>query len=272
MYVPLWAKSNFSFLEGASHPAQLVERAHELGLPALALTDRDGVYGIVRAHVRAKELGLRMIYGAQVTVQDDEDGPQRQVVLLTQDRAGYGTLCQLLSAGRARCPKGRSRVLTAELREAGPGLVALCPEPALMPALREPFGDRLYALVTRHRHDGDAQREQTLRRAASVLGVDVVAGNEVLYHHRSRRSLQDVLTCIRHGCTLSSAGTRIRSNAEHDLLPPAQMNALFADTPEAVANSLRVAERCTFSLDQLRYRYPAELLPQGHTPSDWLRT
>ncbi len=272
MYVPLWVKSNFSFLQGASHPAQLVERAHELGLPALALTDRDGVYGIVRAHVRAKELGLRMIYGAQVTVQDDEDGPSRQVVLLTQDRAGYGALCQLLSAGRARCPKGSSRVLTDELRAAGPGLVALCPDPSLMAALREPFGDRLYALVTRHRLDGDADAERTLRQAATALEIPVVAGTEVLYHHRSCRSLQDVLTCIRHGCTLSSAGTRIRGNAEHDLLAVAAMDELFADDPEAVAESLMVAQRCTFSLDQLRYRYPAELLPDGHTESDWLRT
>ncbi|MCA9708122.1 MAG: DNA polymerase III subunit alpha [Myxococcales bacterium] len=271
MYVPLWVKSNFSFLEGASHPAELVERAHALGLPALALTDRDGLYGSVRAHVRAKELGLRVVHGATVTVQDAEDGPARAVVLLTEDRAGHGHLCQLLSKGRARCPKGHSRVLTSELREAGSGLIALCPDPALLAALREPFAGRLHALVTRHRHPDDRDRERALRSAAAVIGVPVIAGSEVLYHHRSRRPLQDVLTCIRHGCTLSTAGTRIRSNAEHDLLPPTPMQELYADDPDALRRSLEVAERCTFSLDQLRYRYPAEQIPDGHSQSDWLR-
>ncbi|MCX4242404.1 error-prone DNA polymerase [Paraliomyxa miuraensis] len=271
MYAPLWVKSNFSFLEGSSHPSQLVERAHELHLPALALTDRDGVHGIVRAHVRAKELGLRMIHGAQVTVQDTVDAPPRLVVLLAQDREGYGRLCQLLSKGRARCPKGQSRVLTSELRSVGPGLLALCPDPALLPALREPFADRLYALLTRHRQDDDALRERTLRAAASATSTPVVASTEVLYHHRSRRPLQDIVTCIRHGCTLATAGTRIRGNAEHDLLPVEVMQALYADDPTALARSLEVAQRCTFSLDQIRYRYPGERIPEGHTEADWLR-
>ncbi len=272
MYAPLWVKSNFSFLEGASHPAQLVERAHELQLPALALTDRDGVYGIVRAHVRAKELGVRMIYGAQVTVQDSEASPVRHVLLLAIDRAGYGRLCQLLSRGRARCPKGRSRVLTSELRHAGPGLLALCPDPALLPALREPFADHLYAIITRHRQDDEPERERTLRAAAAATETPVVASTEVLYHHRSRRPLQDIATCIRHGCTLSTAGTRIRGNAEHDLLPPHVMQQLYADDPQALARSLEVAERCTFSLGDIRYRYPGEQIPEGRSESDWLRT
>jgi error-prone DNA polymerase len=271
MYAPLWVKTNFSFLEGASHPAELVDRAHALGLPALAVTDRDGVYGIVRAHVRAKELGLRIIVGAQVTVQDTEVSPPRHVVLLAIDRPGYGRLCQLLSAGRARCPKGQSRILTSELRAVGPGLVALCPDPALLPALREPFEGRLYALVTRHRQDDDHVHEATLRTAAAALDVPVVAGTEVLYHDRSRRPLQDIVTCIRSGCTLSTAGTRIRANAEHDLLSPADMQALFADDPAALARTLEIAERCTFSLADIRYRYPGERIPDGHTESDWLR-
>jgi error-prone DNA polymerase len=271
MYAPLWVKTNFSFLEGASHPAELVERAHALGLPALAVTDRDGVYGIVRAHVRAKALGLRVIIGAQVTVQDTEAAPARPVILLAIDRAGYGHLCQLLSAGRARCPKGQSRTLTAELRAAGPGLLALCPDPALLPALREPFADRLYALVTRHHHDDDHLHEQALRTAAAALDVPVVAGTEVLYHDRSRRPLQDIVTCIRHGCTLATAGTRIRGNAEHELLPPAAMQALFADDPAALHRTLEIADRCTFSLADIRYRYPAERIPAGHSERDWLR-
>ena len=256
---------------GAGQPPELVERAHALQLPALALTDRDGVHGIVRAHVRAKELGLRMLFGAQVTVQDTDDAPPRLVVLLAMDRDGYGNLCQLLSKGRARCPKGQSRVLTQELRTVGPGLLALCPDPALLPALREPFADRLYALLTRHRRDDDLDRERTLRAAAAATCTPVVGTTEVLYHHRSRRPLQDIVTCIRHGCTLSTAGTRIRGNAEHDLLPATAMQALYADDPAALARSLEVAERCSFALDQIRYRYPAERIPDGHTETDWLR-
>jgi error-prone DNA polymerase len=271
MYAPLWVKTNFSFLEGASHPAELVDRAHELQLPALAVTDRDGVYGIVRAHVRAKELGVRLLIGAQLTIQDTEASPARHVVLLAIDRAGYGGLCQLLSVGRARCPKGRSRILTSELRAASSGLLALCPDPALLPALQGPFADRLYALVTRHRQDDDHLPEHTLRTAAAALDVPVVAGTEVLYHDRARRPLQDIVTCIRNGCTLATAGTRIRSNAEHDLLPPAAMQALFADDPAALARSLEIAERCTFSLADIRYRYPAEQIPDGHSESNWLR-
>ena len=112
-HVPLWTKSNFSFLEGASHPEELIERAHELGITALALTDRDGVHGIPRAHVRAEELGVKLIVGAQVSLQDEE----AKVVLLAQDRAGYGNLCQLLSKGRLRCEKGRSAVTRAEVAE-----------------------------------------------------------------------------------------------------------------------------------------------------------
>lgn len=272
MYVPLWVKSNFSFLEGSSHPAQLVERAHELGLRALALTDRDGVYGIVRAHVRAKELGVKMIYGAQVTVQDTEDAPPSHVVVLTQNREGYGNLCRLLSKGRARCPKGQSRVLTSELCAAGSGIIIICPQPELLPALAEPFAGQLYALVTRHRDDTDSTQEQVLRDAAKQSGVPIVAGNEILYHHRSRRSLQDVVTCIRHGCTLATAGTRIRSNTEHGLLTPIAMEELFADDLMALQRSVEIAERCEFSLDQIRYRYPGERIPEGHTEHDWLRT
>ncbi|MCA9655633.1 MAG: error-prone DNA polymerase [Myxococcales bacterium] len=272
MPVPLWVKSNFSFLEGASHPAELVERAHELGMPAMALTDRDGVYGIVRAHVRAKELGLKMIHGAQLTVQDAVGGPVWPVVLLAADREGYANLCQLLSRGRARCPKGHSRVLSSELRAAGPGLLALCPEPALLPVLREPFEGRLWGLVTRHLEANDWVREKTMRSTASALELPVVGTTEVLYHHRNRQPLQDVLTCIRLGCTVHDAGTRIRCNAEHDLLPLPVFRYRFADDPALLQRSEEVAERCTFSLDQIRYRYPGERLPEGHSESDWLRT
>ena len=269
-YVPLWTKSNFSFLEGASHPGELVDQAHAHGLPALALTDRDGVYGIVRAHVRARDKGLPLIIGAQVRVSASEHETSA-VVVLARDREGYGRLTRLLSVGRARCEKGSSLVLLDELCNMGDGVLVLSPDPALVDPLADAFGDRLYALCARHRLAHEQPHEERLRQVAASRGVPVVAAVEVLYHSPCRRPLQDVLACIRHGKTISSAGTLIRGNAEHDLKSPHAMAELFADDPAALERTLEVAERCNFSLDQIRYRYPGERIPDGMSEIDWLR-
>ena len=267
-YAPLWCKSNFSFLEGASHPEELVERAHTAGLSHLAVTDRDGLYGVVRAHVRAKELGVHLVIGAEVTVGD------RRIVLLVRDRTGYTHLCRLLTKGRLRCPKGESRVTWDEVFEHAPGLVALSDglEDAPLGALHEAFGDALHVLVTRHHQPDDARREAVARKRAGEAGVGVVAGVEVLYHSAARRPLQDVLTCIRHGVSIHKAGCLTRPNAEHELMTAAAFGQLFADDPVAREMSLAVAASCTFSLDELRYRYPTEQLPDGSTSARWLRT
>ncbi len=280
MYVPLWCKSNFSFLDGASHPDELVEQAHALGIEALALTDRDGVHGMVRAHVKAKELGVRLIVGAEVTV---DDAPQLSTcVLLAADRTGYANLCRLITAGRRRRPKGESRVTWPEVCERAEGLIALWggdrsllvrgAEPrAVAGPLREAFGDRLYAMAARHRRAEEVRREACLRGHAGRAGLPLVAATEVLYHTPARRDLQDVLTCIRHGVTLAAAGRLIRPNAEHDLKSPQRMAQLFADEPALVERTREVASRCTFNLSEIRYRYPAERLPDGRTSSAWLR-
>jgi error-prone DNA polymerase len=265
-YAPLWVKSNFSFLEGASHPDELVEQAHALGLPALALTDRDGVYGIVRAHVRAQELGVRLLFGAELTLTG-----AGTLVALCQSREGYGNLCQLISRGRLRSKKGESSVRLEELCELGRGLLVLCPKPGPLAALRDAFGDRLYALVARHLCAAQQPHEDALRARAREQHVPTVAGNEVLYHSAARQPLQDVLSCIRHGVTLAEAGHSIRPNAEHDLKSPHAMKALFADDPASLRRTLEVAERCRFSLAELRYRYPGERLPEGKSEADWLR-
>jgi error-prone DNA polymerase len=272
-YVPLWVKSNFSFLEGASHPEELVDQAHLLGLPALALTDRDGVYGVVRAHVRAEELGIALVVGAELTLAGHErpGEPPHTLIALCQDRQGYAHLCRLISRGRLRSEKGSSRVELAELLELGEGLCVLCPHAELLPSLHAGFGDRLYALVTRHLCALEQPREDALRGAARALGVLTVAGTEVLYHAAGRQPLADVLCCIKHGVTLSQAGRRIRQNAEHDLKTAQAMRALFADDPASLARTREVAERCTFSLATLRYRYPGERLPDGKTEAGWLR-
>ena len=280
-YVPLWCKSNFSFLDGASHPDELVEQAHALGIEALALTDHDGVYGMVRAHVKAKELGVRLIVGADVTV-EDAAAPPSTCVLLAADRTGYANLCRLITAGRRRRPKGESRVTWPEVCERAAGLVALWggersllvrdAEPrAVAGPLREAFGDRLYAMATRHRRAEEVRQEACLRRHAERAGLPLIAAAEVLYHTPARRGLQDVLTCIRHGVTLAAAGRLTRPNAEHDLKAPQVMAQLFADEPVLVERTREVASRCTFSLSEIRYRYPAERLPDGKTSSAWLR-
>ena len=271
-YVPLWNKSNHSFLEGASHPEELVERAHALGLTALAITDRDGVYGAVKAHVRAKELGIKLIVGAQISLTVSLEREQvQQVVLLAKTRRGYAALCRLVSRGRQRKEKGQSLVTLDEVREAHDELIALCPEPALLAALKQAYGDDLYALCARHLEIDELPRERVLRERARALAIPIVASSEVLYHDASRRPLQDVVTCIRLGVTLRNAGTRIRANAEHDLKSDAAMRALYADDLAALDHSARIAALCTFSYDEIVYRYPGEKLPHGVSESEHLR-
>ncbi len=280
-HAPLWCKSNYSFLEGASHPSELVEEAHRLGLRHLALTDRDGVPGIVRAHVAAQETGLHLVVGSELTVDDGST-----IVLLARDRAGYANLCRLVTAGRLRCAKGESRVRWDEIAEHAGGLMALLgstscpllgdgdPTPTLAPlldALGGAGGGHVAAMVTRHLAPGDADAEARVRQRAGRLGIPVVAATEVLYHARARRPLQDVLTCIRHGVSLHTAGRLLRPNAEHDLRSPHSFAALFADDPDAVARTEEIAERCTFSLSEIRYVYPLERLPEGQTSMGWLR-
>ncbi len=277
-YAPLWCKSNYSFLEGASHPEELVEQAHALGLRALALTDRDGVYGIVRAHVRARELGVHLICGAQMSLAGGA-----QVVLLALDRAGYANLCRLITRGRLRHAKGECSVTADEVCEHAEGLLALWPgahwtveadadrDRPVLAALRDAFGDRAYGLLARHRLAGEAPREGWLRARSREIRLPLAAATEVLYHIPARRDLQDVLTCIRHGVSLARAGRRTRANAEHDLKAPAALGALYRDDPAAVARTVEIAARCGFSLDAIRYRYPSERLPDGATSSSWLR-
>jgi error-prone DNA polymerase len=276
-YVPLWCKSNFSFLEGASHPEELVEAASRQGLPALALTDRDGVYGAVRAQVKARELGIQLIIGAQVQVEDGSS-----ILLLVENRTGHRNLCQLLTRGRRRCAKGESQVYWREVAEHADGLLALwggagsllarpaAPEPVVT-LVREAFAGRGHVLVARHRLAEERALERRLRLRAGALGWPVVAGSEVLYHSAARRPLQDVLTCVRHGVTLATAGRRIRGNAEHALASAHGFAALFEDDPAAQRRTLEIAERCRFSLHELRYRYPLERLPDGQSAAAWLR-
>lgn len=266
-YVPLWCKSSFSFLEGASQPEELVYTTHQLQLRAVALSDRDGLYGAPRAHLAARELGVHLIAGAQLTLAD-----ATTIVLLAHDRRGYANLCRLITAGRLRSQKGACCVTWEEVCAHATGLIALWGgEPSLLagagdPAsraagLRDAFGDRAYALVARHCRDVEIRQEARLREQALRFGFPIVAAHEVLYHDRARRPLQDVLTCIRHGVPLGEIGIRIKPNAEHALKTSEEFAALFSDDPDAVRRTHEVADRCTFSLTELRYRFPLDGQP-----------
>ncbi|MBP7683558.1 MAG: PHP domain-containing protein, partial [Deltaproteobacteria bacterium] len=254
--MPLWVKSHYSFLEGASSPEELVEQAHALGLGALAMTDRDGVYGLVKAHFAARERGLRLIAGAELTLTGvgspdasratsagalaSMNHPTR-VVALAHDREGYAQLCRLISVGQGRAPKGQSQLAAHELA-ALTHCELLCADPALLAALR-PLPVRVSAYCVRHLLAEEREPERRLRIEAQALGLPVVGGFEVLYHHVKQRPLQDVVACVRAGVTLSAAGTVIRSNAEHALLSPLVAQQRFADAPELLRRSLDVAER-----------------------------
>jgi error-prone DNA polymerase len=274
----LFCKSNFSFLEGASHPEELISQAHTLNWPALALTDRDGIYGIVRAYKKAKELGLHFVVGSQVTLEDASS-----LILLAQNKTGYTHLCRLLSRGHLRSAKGHSMVSWSEICEHAPGLIALwggseslitqSAEPDFVAKqLREAFNDRLYALLTRHLLATDNSTERRLRERAKRYNMPVIAGTEVLYHSASRQPLQDVLTCIRQHVSIEQASTLLRPNSEHAMKSLSQLRALFADDPEALNRTFDILTSCTFSLSELRYRYPSEKLPNGNTSFEHLRT
>jgi error-prone DNA polymerase len=275
-YVPLWCKSHYSFLEGASEPAEYVEICHQLGIRALALTDRDGVYGIVQAHLRAAELGIKLIVGSEITVDD-----YSRMILLARDQRGYENLCKLISRGRRRCPKGQSQVSWLEICEHAEGLTALAggdnnpmtwdePDLTVLSSLRDAFGSQLYAMLSRHHRPEERQREVNLRRHARHLDIPLVAATEVLYHTPDRRELQDILTCIRTGSTVSDIGNAIPPNDEHALQSPRRFRSLYEDDIRALHNTRRIAETCTFTLEEIDYRYPGEHVPDSCTEADWL--
>ncbi len=276
-YVPLWCKSGFSFLEGASHPEELIEAAAGHGLEAIALTDRDGVCGAVEAHVKARDLGIRLLHGSEVTIEDGST-----IVLLAATRLGWGNLCRLVTAGRRRSEKGESRVGWREVFERAEDVIALWGGDRSLLAgeadpffvahgLRDAFGDRLYAMAARHRRAEEPRQEARLRQRAQRACIPVAAAHEVLYHKPARRELQDVFTAIRHEVKLVDAGRLLKPNDEHALKPPHAFRRLFEDDPAAVARTVEIAARCSFSLAEIRYRYPSEKLPTGMTSADHLR-
>ena len=265
-YVELEVTSNFSFLRGASHPEELVMTAARLGQGAIAIADRNSLAGAVRAHVAAKQAGIRLVVGARLVL---GDGPE--MLAFPTDRAAYGRLTRLLTLGRRRAPKGECHLGVADLwaHAEGQVLVALPserPDAAFANALedlRQQHAGPLY-LAARHLYRGDDRhRIEHLARLGARTATPLLATSDVHAHSPARRPLQDVLTCIRERCTLAEAGFRLFANAERHLKPAAEMARLFKDHAAAVARTEEVAEACRFSLDELRYQYPDEVSPGG---------
>ena len=273
-YAELQVTTNFSFLRGAAHPAELVMTAAALGHGAIAITDRNSLAGIVRAHQAAKEVGLRLVVGCRLDLCDGTS-----LLVFPEDRAAYGRLTRLLTSGKRRAPKGECRLDYADVVAHGEGqiIVLLPPEPAVSDEfaavaarVAADFAGRAY-LAAHHLYRGDdARRLAHLAALAEAVGLPLVATNDVLYHLPERRPLQDVLTCIREGCTIGEAGFRLAANAERHLKPPQEMARLFRGHQDAVARSLEIVERCRFSLDELRYEYPDETAEDGRTPQQRL--
>ncbi len=316
-YIELHASSAFSFLRGGSFPEQLAEVAAELEMPALALCDRDGVYGAQRFSVAAREHGIRPIIGAELSMEDGSILP-----VLVENRTGYKNLCQLLTQAHLRSEKGKCPVRWDELPEFAEGLVAflgsarlqragfgILPkrtflesrftdqiEPKKSSGMQNPFASTLQACapqnaadraeflihafgrenvfveIQRHFIRGEERINRKLIDLAHANRLPLIATNSVQYAKPYGRKVLDVFTCIREHTHLDAAGKLLSQNAERHLKSDRQMRELFHDLPEAIENTSRLAERLTFSLENLGYKFPEYPVPAGHTMDSFLRT
>lgn len=270
-YAELHCLSNFTFLRGASHPHELVERAVELGYTALALTDECSVAGVVKAHIAAKQAGLHLVIGSEFTLSDGF-----KFMLLAQNRQGYGQLCQLISKARQDAPKGDYYLSRGDIEIAKlTGCLALW-IPSTHPSIQDAqwfkslFQHRCW-IAFAHLYLGDeGERLAKLRQISAETGMPMVACGDVHMHTRGQRALQDTLTAIRLNTPLAKLGYCLYPNGERHLRPRSVLEELYPE--DLLAQTLHVAGRCTFSLDQLRYEYPSEIVPEGETASSWLRT
>ena len=271
-YAELHCLSNFSFLRGASHPEELVERAHELGLGALAITDECSLAGVVRAHQAVQRLrtSLKLIIGSEFNFADGF-----RLVLLAMDREGYGNLAQFISTARRQAAKGHYRLTRQDIEQGIPGCLALWlpdrrpkADDALWLAAR--FPERLWIAVELCLQADDAAYLEAITQLSKQTGIPMTAAGDVHMHERSRRPLQDTLTAIRLKQPLAECGYALFPNGERHLRPFATLRRIY---PAALLEeSLRIAERCDFSLASLRYEYPQETVPEGETPASYLRS
>jgi error-prone DNA polymerase len=268
-FAELIAATNFSFLRGASHAHEMVGQAAELGLAAIGIADRNTLAGVVRAFEAAKEHKIRLIVGARLATTDGFEA-----VCYPTDRAAYGRLCRLLTAGNRRAVKGQCHFSFEEQLTASEGQILIAiPPRVLSPAFIERLSTlsatargRTYLAAPFTYRGDELRRLGELNELAAQTRAPLVATTDALYHRPVRRPLADVLVSIREKCTIAEAGYRLEANAERHLKPGAEMARLFAACPQAVVRTLEIVERVRFSLDELRYEYPEEPVPTGKTP------
>ncbi len=290
-YAELHCTTNFSFLQGGSHPEELVVQAAALGYTAIAITDRASLSGVVRAHAAAKEVGVHLVIGAFVEPVD-----AAPLVLWATNKKGYANLCRLLTAGfmKQGCSRkygGRNKsglqnhgprcLLTAdEVATHAEGLLAGLPLARLLGSvelaavsIREwqgRLGEKLYGLAEVAMEGDDQERFEKYARLSRQTHVPLVAAGDVRYHCRDRQPLHDVLAAVRHGMTIDSIQGELLSNGERHMQCVEQVVERFSMLPDAVDRTLEIASRCTFSLDDLHYEYPHAVVPAGRTPKDYL--
>jgi error-prone DNA polymerase len=264
-YADLQVTTHFSFLRGVSSAEELFSTAAMLGIKALGIVDRNSLAGMVRAHEAAKVTGVRLIVGCRLDLQCGSS-----LLVYPTDRAAYGRLCRLLTIGKKRAGKGACHIDWPDVAEWNDGLLAiLLPDDIKNPLadelekLRSIFGDRAYCALTRHFLPNEGERLRDIANAASQVRVPTVATNDILYHCPSRRMLQDVVTCIRLHTTIDNAGFAKEHHADRFLKASTEMLRLFPKYEQSVRRTWEIAERCKFSLDQLKYVYPTEELEDG---------
>ncbi|KTS77106.1 hypothetical protein NS274_12805 [Pseudomonas oryzihabitans] len=267
-YAELHCLSNFSFQRGASSVDQLFERAKAMGYEALAITDECTLAGIVRAWQASEKHDVRLIVGAEFKV---AQGPK--LVLLVEDLLGYQHLCRLITLARRRADKGSYRLLREDLDQLT-GLIALWvpnrgAEAAAARWLKDVFPGQLWIAAELHFDQDDQVRLQELRKLGETLELPLVATGDVHMHCRGRRALQDTITAIRHYVPVAEAGQLLFPNGERHLRTLDALERCYP--PPLLEETLRIAERCRFSLDELHYQYPSEVVPEGHTATTWLR-
>ncbi|GAB2808931.1 error-prone DNA polymerase [Ferruginibacter profundus] len=279
LYTELQVTTNFSFLRGASHPEELVEQAVLLGYNRIAITDRNTLAGIVRAHAAAKKVGIRIIVGCRIDLLDGIS-----LLAYPTNKNAYAQICNLLTIGNRRAEKGECHLYKKDIFQYSRDIkfIVLPPdalneqfefEPSFEASLKEyrnAFGNDLYIAASRKYNGDDNKYLFRLSQLSIALNIPLVATNDVHYHEPGRRQLQDIVTCVREKCTIYNAGYRLHPNAERFLKPHEEMLRLFRQYPDAILRTKEIEDACTFSLDELVYEYPEEITTAGRTPQEEL--
>ncbi|MES2472839.1 MAG: error-prone DNA polymerase [Pseudomonadota bacterium] len=273
-YAELAVTTNYSFLRGASFPGQFVEQANSLNYAAIGIADRNTLAGVVRAHDAWVRLNPgtppKLLIGTRLVFRDGTP----DIIAYPKDRQAYGRLCQILSTGKIRAPKGECFLDFQDLESHRSGLLLIVmptEDLSAAKAVLKKLGRDTWLACSMNYTGEDRRRLRDLKRVAREVRIPLIAVNDALYHHPDQRELQDVVTCIREHVTLQEAGKRLQANAERHLKPPAAMHELFKHHPDAIAQTLRFAEMIRFRLDELRHNYPHEPVPPGKNADEHLR-